>query len=107
MFTLLNVLAHIEQGKMREYKYEDAACQYHENIRTQFRKNKGLLKKKLKEMNHLDVLIKNRDSLSRKAFEKDPDAANYFRSYIENQTDAQTMSLTSYSGGFPADCIFD
>jgi hypothetical protein len=35
-----------------------------------------LLKKKLKEMNHLDVLIKNRDSLSRKAFEKDPDAAN-------------------------------
>jgi len=74
------VLAHIEQGKMREYKYEDASCQYHENIRTQFKKNKGMLKKRLREMNHLETLMKNRDVLSKKAFEKDPEATNYFKS---------------------------
>jgi len=38
------------------------------------------MKKKLKEMNHFETLLKNKDLLSRKAFERDPEATNYFRS---------------------------
>lgn len=65
------------------------------------------MKKRLKEMNHFETLLKNKDVLSRKAFERDPEATNYFRTYIENQVDSSSLGLQNYSGGFPVECIFD
>lgn len=34
------------------------------------------MKKRLKEMNHFEVLLKNKDVISKKAFERDPEATN-------------------------------
>jgi hypothetical protein len=55
IYTLVEVLRHIEHSRMREWKNEDI-CNYPLHIRNAY-KPKGILIKKLRESRHLDTLI--------------------------------------------------
>lgn len=95
MCTLIQVMQHIEHSRLREFRFEDAAC----NIRTQYKARRGMLSKKLRETRHLERILKNKGDLEKMCRQKPPDPVSYFNKYVDNEDRVKKKKCRNTSEG--------